>query len=67
MFQIRNIASRENMNIIFAVTKQVKATYIRLEKSISGSTGKTGELDQDSTNIISLVEQAYDVSKSPNI
>jgi len=49
------------MNIIFAVTKAVKSTYVRLEKSISGTTDQTGELDENSRNIITLVEQAYDV------
>jgi hypothetical protein len=49
------------MHIIFAVSKAVKSTYVRLEKSISGTTDQTGELDEDSKNIISLVERAYDV------
>lgn len=52
------------MNIIFAVTKAVKSTYVRLEKSISGTTDQTGELDENSRNIITLVEQAYDVINS---
>ncbi|XP_060070734.1 integrin beta-PS-like [Ylistrum balloti] len=48
----------KNTNIIFAVTKDQFPTYKQLEKFIAGSV--TGELANDSSNIVTLVQQNYD-------
>lgn len=51
------------MTIIFAVTKDQIPVYHELSKLIEGST--VGELANDSSNIVELVKENYDVSAPP--
>lgn len=47
------------MNIIFAVTNRSKELYEQLVGSITGAS--TGVLDEDSSNVVSLIEAEYAV------
>lgn len=46
--------------MIFAVTKERRDTYAKLSAFIEGST--VGELAGDSSNIVELVQENYNVS-----
>jgi len=48
------------VNVIFAVTKGQTERYSSLSDIIPGSV--TGELDEDSSNIVDLVRENYEVS-----
>ena len=48
------------MNVIFAVTKYKLELYDKLSHYIEGSV--TGELMEDSSNVVDLVKNNYDVS-----
>ena len=47
------------MNVIFAVTKEKLDVYRKLSKHIEGSA--VGELADDSSNIVELVRENYNV------
>ena len=49
------------MNVIFAITKEQVPVYKRLSEFIEGS--KVGELADDSSNVVELVEANYNVSR----
>lgn len=55
--QIDQKAQENHVNIIFAVTENQVPTYKRLSELIEGSS--TGKLDNDSSNIVQLIEQSY--------
>ena len=52
------------MNIIFAITKDQLENYEKLTEFIEGSVA--GELEADSSNIVDLVRENYDVSMNFN-
>ena len=56
---ISRMAQDKSMNIIFAVTNSVSSSYGAFEKLIRGS--KVGVLAEDSSNIVTLVEEQYKV------
>ncbi len=57
---ISQIAQEQSMNIIFAVTKNVAKPYETFSPLVKGST--VGVLNNDSSNIVGLVEDQYKVS-----
>lgn len=60
-----NLKVKENsINIIFAVTKSQIDVYKRLSKHIEGSSA--AELSEDSSNIVGLVRDEYNVSGIKN-
>ncbi|XP_013400063.1 integrin beta-PS [Lingula anatina] len=60
--QIRSKLSENKMNLIFAVTAEQKAIYEKLSDLIEGSS--TGELADDSSNIVDLIQRNYDLITS---
>lgn len=48
------------INVIFAVTAEQFGVYERLQKHIEGST--SGRLSNDSSNVVELVQDQYNVS-----
>lgn len=57
--QISRIAQDNSINIIFAVTSNVKGPYANFVPLIKGSS--MGVLSGDSSNIVNLVEDQYKV------
>lgn len=55
--QIDQKAQEHKVNLIFAVTSNQVPTYERLSSLIEGSS--TGRLDNDSSNIVTLIEKQY--------
>lgn len=55
--QIDQKAQEHHVNIIFAVTENQVPSYERLASLIEGSSA--GKLDNDSSNIVQLIEQQY--------
>lgn len=53
------MVKEENINIIFAVTSEQSAVYKKLSDIIEGSSA--GELAANSSNIVKLVKDEYDV------
>ena len=51
--------AEKKVNIIFAVTSTVKSVYEKLSDFIEGSA--VGELQDDSSNIVELVQENYNV------
>ena len=52
---------KENsINVIFAVTAEQRETYNELSRHIEASSA--GTLSNDSSNVVELVKQQYDVS-----
>lgn len=52
---------KENsINIIFAVTKYYRSVYNKLSQEIEGSS--TATLTSDSSNVVDLVKEEYNVS-----
>jgi len=60
--QLAHKIAETKVTIIFAVTKDQIPVYRELSKLIEGST--VGELANDSSNIVDLVKDNYDVSLS---
>lgn len=58
--QIAAKLKEHSVSIIFAVTKDQFAVYEKLSRYIESST--TGQLANDSSNIVRLIEENYDVS-----
>lgn len=59
--QISAKLSEKNVNIIFAVTQSQLTLYQTLTELIDGAV--VGELNQDSSNIVKLIRQNYEVSR----
>ena len=57
--QISAKLSEKNVNIIFAVTQSQLTLYQTLTELIDGAV--VGELNQDSSNIVKLIRQNYEV------
>lgn len=55
--QLSHKITEKKVNIIFAVTKSQLPTYEKLSNMIEGST--SGELAEDSANIVELVRDNY--------
>lgn len=56
-----NLKVKQNaINVIFAVTSEQIGVYDRLQKHIEGST--SGTLSNDSSNVVELVQDQYNVS-----
>lgn len=56
-----NLKVKENsINVIFAVTAQQIDVYQKLSRHIQGSSSAT--LSEDSSNIVGLIEEEYNVS-----
>lgn len=60
-FQINLKVKQNAINVIFAVTAEQISVYEKLGKHIEGST--SGTLTGDSSNIVDLVQEQYNVSK----
>jgi len=60
--QLAHKIAETKVTIIFAVTRDQIPVYRELSKLIEGST--VGELANDSSNIVELVKENYDVSLS---
>jgi protocadherin alpha len=58
--QIASKLKEKSVSIIFAVTKDQFNIYEKLAKVVESST--TGELANDSSNIVDLIEDNYNVS-----
>ena len=58
--QISHKIADRKVNVIFAVTKEKLGVYRKLSEHIEGSA--VGELADDSSNIVTLVRENYDVS-----
>ncbi|XP_065338001.1 integrin beta-PS-like [Cloeon dipterum] len=56
--QISNNARKLKMNVIFAVTENVKITYEMLKEAIYNS--QTAILKGDSSNVVELIKEQYD-------
>ncbi|XP_057381290.1 integrin beta-PS-like [Daphnia carinata] len=56
--QISRFAKDNNMNIIFAVTNDVKSSYLEFSKFVPGSS--VANLDPNSENIVELVRETYE-------
>lgn len=59
--QINQKVKQNSINVIFAVTSQQAGVYQTLSKHVEGST--SGILSEDSSNVVDLVREQYDVSK----
>lgn len=59
--QIRNATSKNKVNIIFAVPKEVYGLYERLSSHLDGA--ETGSLGEGSYSIVDLVKVNYKVIK----
>ncbi len=59
--QINSKVKEKSINMIFAVTAEQIDIYKRLSQQIEGST--CGVLAADSTNVVSLVQEEYQVIK----
>ena len=59
-FQINVKVKQNSINVIFAVTAEQKSVYEKLGVHIEGST--SGTLLGDSGNIVTLVQEQYNVS-----
>lgn len=58
-----NLKVKENsINVIFAVTADQFGIYEQLGENIEGAS--SGTLSSDSSNVVDLVKEQYDVSKS---
>jgi hypothetical protein len=57
--QISQLAKKNDINLIFAVTDKVAPSYKEFQKVISGSS--VGILDSDSENIVNLIRDSYKV------
>lgn len=58
--QLISVVKEKSINLIFAVTENTFGVYNELSKLIHGSTA--GVLANDSSNIVDLVQENYDVS-----
>lgn len=57
-----NLKVRQNaINVIFAVTSEQIGVYERLKDHVEGAS--SGKLSNDSSNVVDLVREQYDVSK----
>lgn len=66
MFGQINLKVKKNaINMIFAVTNEQSKVYEQLSKHIEGST--SGILSEDSSNVVELVQEQYDVSVFCNL
>ena len=63
--QIKQKLAESKMNLIFAVTNKELKTYEKLSGFFEGSV--VGELANDSTNIVHLVEENYSVRSVTDI
>ena len=63
--QVTAKLKEKSVSIIFAVTKDQYSIYEKLAKIIESST--TGELANDSSNIVNLIEENYNVSSNMEI
>lgn len=59
-FQISTKVKENSINLIFAVTKPQQDLYTRLSSNIQGSFCDV--LSEDSSNVVELVKQQYEVS-----
>jgi protocadherin alpha len=60
-----NLKVRQNaINVIFAVTAEQISVYDRLKDNVEGAS--SGMLSNDSSNVVDLVREQYDVSVSPS-
>jgi len=59
MAQISRQIANNSMNVIFAVPGSVRLTYQDLSSRLFGAS--VGELTDDSSNIVALVQDQYDV------
>lgn len=57
--QINLKVKEKGINIIFAVTEEQVSVYERLKTHIEGAS--SGKLSNDSSNIVELVKQQYEV------
>uniref|UniRef100_A0A672HV52 Integrin beta n=1 Tax=Salarias fasciatus TaxID=181472 RepID=A0A672HV52_SALFA len=55
--QLATVLEKNNIQLIFAVTKNVEAVYKELSKMIPKS--EVGTLQSDSSNVVALIENAY--------
>lgn len=58
--QINMLAKQHSVNIIFAVTESQQTVYQQLTQHIEGSS--CAKLSEDSSNVVELVREEYDVS-----
>lgn len=63
MLQINYKVKENAINLIFAVTKEQISVYDRLREHVEGSF--SGTLSEDSSNIVELVKNQYDVRVDP--
>ena len=59
MAQISRQIANNSINVIFAVPVSVLSTYRDLSTRLLGA--KVGELTNDSSNIVALIQEQYDV------
>lgn len=59
--QINLKVKKHSVNVIFAVTAQQHEVYKKLSEHIEGSSSSV--LSEDSSNVVDLVKQEYEVSK----
>ena len=59
MAQISRQIANNSINVIFAVPVSVLSTYRDLSTRLLGAT--VGELTNDSSNIVALIQEQYDV------
>ena len=59
MAQISRQIANNSINVIFAVPASVLSTYRDLSTRLLGAT--VGELTNDSSNIVALIQEQYDV------
>jgi len=62
--QINSKVTEKSIAIIFAVTRDQLRDYERLSRQIQGSTA--GELSANSSNVVELVNQEYEVGREVN-
>lgn len=62
LFQINMKVKQNSINLIFAVTSEQIEVYDRLKTHIEGAS--SGTLTSNSSNVVDLVKEQYDVSIS---
>lgn len=62
--QINQKVKENSVNLIFAVTKEQFHIYDQLGKHVEGAS--SGVLSNDSSNVVELVQDQYNVSKYDN-
>ena len=64
MSQLAYRISEEKVNVIFAITKEQLPKFNRLSNMIEGA--MVGELANDSSNIVQLIKENYQVINANN-